>query len=334
MSQTSRLRPPPTSALAGSSAARRLLREPPERLGRLDVVGPAGTGKSVLLDALADVMERAGRTVLRDLPADATPVDPQVALLVDDAHLLTPEDLARLAALAEGDVGVLVVAHRPWPRPDGMSALGAALAIRRAPVVLGALDRPGVQARAAHVLGRAGTAATGRRRRPRSRPDRRPPRARRPDARHPGRAGRPGPDALALGPGPSARRPVGPAGLRRPPSARRRARPPPRPRPRRPAGARPAHPRAGPGRRRRPRRARRAGRGGSCRGSAHRRGHADPARVGRRAGAHPTRDPPRDPPRAGRTRARTRRQRPRRRPPSSRHRRVRRPGGLRLHRGG
>ncbi len=149
-----RVQAPPAadSALAGSSAARRLLWEPPERLGRLDIVGPAGTGKSVLLDALADVMERAGRTVLRDLPADAT-VDPQVALLVDDAHLLTPEDLARLAALAEGDVGVLVVAHRPWPRPDGMSALGAALAIRRAPVVLGALDRPGVQARAAHVLG-------------------------------------------------------------------------------------------------------------------------------------------------------------------------------------
>ena len=139
------------AALAGSPVARRLLREAPERLGRLDVVGPAGTGKSVLLDALADVMERAGRTVLREAPV-AHADDPRVALLVDDAHRLGPADLARLAALADGEIGVLVVAHRPWPRPDGMSTLGAALAVRRAPLVLGALDRSGVQARAAHVL--------------------------------------------------------------------------------------------------------------------------------------------------------------------------------------
>jgi DNA-binding CsgD family transcriptional regulator len=139
------------AALAGSPVARRLLREAPERLERLDVVGPAGTGKSVLLDALADVMERAGRTVLRELPVEHA-ADPRVALLVDDAHRLNPPDLARLAALAEGEVGVLVVAHRPWPRPEGVSALGAALAVRRAPLVLGALDRSGVQARAAHVL--------------------------------------------------------------------------------------------------------------------------------------------------------------------------------------
>ena len=80
------------AALAGSPVARRLLREAPERLGRLDVVGPAGTGKSVFLDALADVMERAGFTVLRECPADP---GPQVALLVDDAHRLDPADLAR-----------------------------------------------------------------------------------------------------------------------------------------------------------------------------------------------------------------------------------------------
>jgi len=141
------------AALAGSPAARRLLREAPERLGRLDVVGPAGTGKSVLLHALADVMERAGFTVLRELPDDP---GPQVALLVDDAHRLSPADLTRLTTLAEGEVGVLVVAHRPWPRPDGMSALGAALAVPRAPLVLGALDRSGVQARVAHVLGDRG----------------------------------------------------------------------------------------------------------------------------------------------------------------------------------
>ena len=145
--------PAADAALAGSPVARRLLREAPERLGRLDVVGPAGTGKSVLLHALADVMERAGHTVLRELPEPGRAVDARAALLVDDAHRLSPADLTRLTTLAEGEVGVLVVAHRPWPRPDGMSALGAALAVPRAPLVLGALDRSGVQARVVHVLG-------------------------------------------------------------------------------------------------------------------------------------------------------------------------------------
>jgi len=98
-------------------------------------------------------MERAGHTVLRELPQPGVAVYAHVTLLVDDAHRLGPAELTRLTALAEGDVGVLVVAHRPWPRPDGMSALGAALAARRAPLVLGALDRSGVQARAVHVLG-------------------------------------------------------------------------------------------------------------------------------------------------------------------------------------
>jgi DNA-binding CsgD family transcriptional regulator len=140
--------------LAGAPAACKLLREAlaqPERLGRVDVVGPAGTGKTVLLDALAEIFAAAGLTVLRRTP-DADP-GPDVALLVDDGHRLAPAELARLAALATTPGGVLVFAHRPWPRPDGLSALGVALAADRAPVVLGPLDRAGVQARAGHLLG-------------------------------------------------------------------------------------------------------------------------------------------------------------------------------------
>ncbi|HEY0816193.1 MAG TPA: helix-turn-helix transcriptional regulator, partial [Pseudonocardia sp.] len=146
--------PSSAAALAGSLAASRLLREAldrPEQLGRVDILGPAGTGKTVLLDALADILAAAGRTVMRTIP-DADP-GPDAAVLVDDGHRLTPDELARLAQLATGHVGVLVFAHRPWPRPDGLSALGAVLATRRVPVVLGALDRSGVQARIAHILG-------------------------------------------------------------------------------------------------------------------------------------------------------------------------------------
>ena len=239
--------PAADAALAGSPVARRLLREAPERLGRLDVVGPAGTGKSVLLHALADVMERAGRTVLRELPEPGRAVDARAALLVDDAHRLSPADLTRLTPLAGGEVGVLVVAHRPWPRPDGMSALGAALAVPRAPLVLGALDRSGVQARAVHVLG-----------------DRAP---RPSDAvidlvlaqtgGHPALVDRMLAALIELGGADPTRWRWDPS---RPPSGLlaqlgygvhrlpgRRARPPPRPRPRRPPRARPPRPRAGPG---------------------------------------------------------------------------------------
>jgi DNA-binding CsgD family transcriptional regulator len=153
---TAQAPPAPDAALAGAAQARGLVREArsaPDRLGCVDVVGPAGTGKTVLLDALADVLAAAGLPVLRRLPDTGADPGAGTAVLVDDAHRLTPDALARLRELADGPVGALVVAHRPWPRPDGMSALGATLAARRAPVVLGPLDRAGILARVARLLG-------------------------------------------------------------------------------------------------------------------------------------------------------------------------------------
>ncbi|MFC4946868.1 helix-turn-helix transcriptional regulator [Pseudonocardia sp. GCM10023141] len=149
-------RPAPDVAVAGAVAARRLVREvltTPSALRRVDIVAPGGHGKTVLLEALADAFEGVGTPVHRGLPAPGAPVDPESAVLVDDAHLLTPDELQQLTALATGPDGYLVVAHRPWPRPTGTAALGAALAARRPPVVLDPLDRPGVAARAALQLG-------------------------------------------------------------------------------------------------------------------------------------------------------------------------------------
>ena len=150
-------RPAPDLAVAGSHAARKLVREvlsAPAAVRRVDVVGPGGHGKTVLLDALAEAFEGAGTKVHRGLPAPGFAVDPSVAVLVDDAHLLGPEELERLTVLAAAPDGHLVVAHRPWPRPPGMAELGSALAAVRPPVVLDALDRAGVAARAAQLLGR------------------------------------------------------------------------------------------------------------------------------------------------------------------------------------
>ncbi|MDT7686445.1 MAG: hypothetical protein QOG57_6755, partial [Pseudonocardiales bacterium] len=79
------------AALTGAPTARRLYREiaaAPDAPLRLDVVGVAGTGKSVLLDALAELYAESGARVLRDATALPGDLDPATVLLVDDAHLL------------------------------------------------------------------------------------------------------------------------------------------------------------------------------------------------------------------------------------------------------
>lgn len=118
----------------------------------MDVIGPGGHGKTVLLDALAATFTTAGLTVHRKI-ADIAELGADDALLLDDAHLLPPDEMERLAVLAAAHEGHLVVAHRPWPRPLGTAVLGSALAATRPPVVLEALDRTGVAARAGLLLG-------------------------------------------------------------------------------------------------------------------------------------------------------------------------------------
>jgi len=140
--------------------ARRLVREvmaDPGRIRRV-VVGLGGSGKTVLLDAVASVYRDAGFSVLRNVamdgePLGAVPQAPDVALIVDDAHLLGAAELDQLAELGASSAVPLLVAHRPWPRSPALAALGSLLAAGCAPVVLEAFDRPGVAARAARLLG-------------------------------------------------------------------------------------------------------------------------------------------------------------------------------------
>ncbi|HVL84295.1 MAG TPA: hypothetical protein VM367_08445, partial [Pseudonocardia sp.] len=142
--------------LAGATAARQLHREiagSPDRARRVAVVGAGGSGKSVLLDVLDTAYRDGGVRVARAVPPAGEPLGPDVALVVDDVHLLPEAELDRLAAIAATPSARLVVAHRPWPRPPGLVALGALLAADRAPVVLGPLDRTGVAARAGVLLG-------------------------------------------------------------------------------------------------------------------------------------------------------------------------------------
>ncbi len=120
------------------------------------IVGPGGTGKSSLLKAIAGAYDAAGVLIARAGPdtefgalADGVPV------LVDDAQRLPPDTLASLRERARRDDSRMVIAYRPWPRPDGLSALGAQVSRHHSPIVLGHLGRDDV---AEQVARRAGSA--------------------------------------------------------------------------------------------------------------------------------------------------------------------------------
>jgi DNA-binding CsgD family transcriptional regulator len=149
------------SALAGAPAARRLYREiasAPTTPRRAVVVGPGGSGKSVLLGVLGELYSAAGVTVRRDVPGPDEPFEPNVALILDDAHELDEAALDRVRAWAGGSEAQVVLAHRPWPRGGPLASIVVAFGAGRGPVVLGPLDRPGVAARANLLLGERPTA--------------------------------------------------------------------------------------------------------------------------------------------------------------------------------
>ncbi len=142
----------PTAAreLAGQLAA-----EPGAGL-LLDVTGPGGCGKTPLLEVAASCYAEAGVPVIRDVEAIGSTTAhgfADSAVLIDDAHRLRADDLARLAQLARVPGQRLIVAHRRWPASPALTALGAALTAQRPPVVLGHLDRPAIAARVGELLG-------------------------------------------------------------------------------------------------------------------------------------------------------------------------------------
>ncbi len=149
------------SALAGAPAARRVYREiasAPAAARRTVVVGPGGCGKTVLLDVLGALYRAAGLGVRHDVPEAGEPTDPNVVLLVDDAHELDEAALGRVGAWAADPGSQIVLAHRPWPRRRELAAIVVAFGASRGPLLLGPLDRQGVAARANLLLGERPTA--------------------------------------------------------------------------------------------------------------------------------------------------------------------------------
>ncbi|SDO05440.1 helix-turn-helix transcriptional regulator [Geodermatophilus sp. DSM 45219] len=134
-----------------------LVRELTAPAGRAPAVvtvqGPGGTGKSLLLAELATAHERAGLAVLDAVPEDPAALPGPVAVVVDDAHRLTGDDVVRLGGLLRSPAARVVLALRPWPRPAPLHALLAELGPARRTVVLGHADRGQLRGWARELLG-------------------------------------------------------------------------------------------------------------------------------------------------------------------------------------
>jgi DNA-binding CsgD family transcriptional regulator len=144
---------------AATGWAPELARELTASCGRVPavvtVVGPGGTGKSLLLAELATAHERAGLAVLDAVPEDPAALPGPVAVLVDDAHHLPDADVARLGVLLRSPAARVVLAQRPWPRPAALGALLAEVGPARRTVVLGHADRARLREWARELLGEA-----------------------------------------------------------------------------------------------------------------------------------------------------------------------------------
>ncbi|MGY1733685.1 LuxR C-terminal-related transcriptional regulator [Geodermatophilus sp. SYSU D01045] len=129
----------------------------------LVVSGPAGSGKTHLLDEVAAVHRRAGLTVLDGRTDDPDGVSGDFVLVVDDAHRVTAEVADRVRRALRSPHGRVVLASRPWPRPPELVALladvAAAVPDDRHSVVSGHLDRSRVEAWVRTCLGPGATPA-------------------------------------------------------------------------------------------------------------------------------------------------------------------------------
>lgn len=107
---------------------------------RATVVGPAGSGKTTVLAYLRRSLLASGRAVtVAGARADIGAVPAETVLLVDDAQLREPAMLRALVARAEDPDAAMVVAARPWPAPDDVTALLDGLEHAHPVIVLGHL---------------------------------------------------------------------------------------------------------------------------------------------------------------------------------------------------
>ncbi len=106
------------------------------------IVGPAGSGKTSLLRHLRDaLLERGHRAEVASPALDLDDVPDDAVLLVDDGQLLDAGSLERLAARIDRPDSGVILARRPWPDPEPLRRLTAALEHAQPAVVLGKVTR-------------------------------------------------------------------------------------------------------------------------------------------------------------------------------------------------
>jgi len=101
---------------------------------KLLISGGIGTGKTTALSAVRGTLSRGGLTVLTRPPRPGDP--PDAALVVDDAHLLTGEELVSLTERVADHRATVVVAAEPW---ENMRDLTVAIERDRPRISLGPL---------------------------------------------------------------------------------------------------------------------------------------------------------------------------------------------------
>lgn len=111
------------------------------------VVGPSGSGKSIVLRELHDLLVRDGLTVqFVDAGFDPAQVSPSEVLLVDDLHQLDAERFDAVYERAVDPDAGLVVASRPWPRSDRATEIFRRLESSAPAIILGQVTSSNVRA--------------------------------------------------------------------------------------------------------------------------------------------------------------------------------------------
>ncbi|CAN5608840.1 isoniazid response ATPase/transcriptional regulator IniR [soil metagenome] len=120
---------------AGSREARRV------------VVGNAGSGKTTLLRELRRQFTDSGieTVTLNDsLELEIADIPSSQVLIVDDLHILGDAQLSRVSERADNPTAAMIVATRPWPRSEALSAILRTLERGRPAIVLGHVSRSDV----------------------------------------------------------------------------------------------------------------------------------------------------------------------------------------------
>ncbi|MGB7509623.1 MAG: LuxR family transcriptional regulator, partial [Mycobacterium sp.] len=145
----------PADLAASSREAIAAVDADPGAPARFLVTGGIGTGKSTVLAAIRASFREAGRAVHSQPPGLGDAVD--AAIVVDDAHLLSSDDLDRLTELVADPAATVVIGSQPLAHHPALSRLTTALERENPAVVLGPLPPIEVGRAAAAVLGTPAT---------------------------------------------------------------------------------------------------------------------------------------------------------------------------------